>query len=73
MDTKDTIRTDAMLKELEELLSNHDQYYVYSDDHRVWTKGNEESKVIGKLTAELTYALGQSKAVNKLYNKYLKQ
>lgn len=71
MDTKDNIRTDAMLKELEELLSTHDQYYQYSDDHRVWSKGNEESKVISKLTAELIYSLGQSKVVSDLYDKYL--
>ena len=30
-------------------LENHDWYYSYSDDHGVWTKGQEESSRINSI------------------------
>lgn len=35
-----------LLVELEGLLRTHDWTYQYSDDHRAWTKGNNESQAI---------------------------
>lgn len=60
------------LQELESLLKEHDWYYAYSDDHRVWKRGEEERKVIGELTARLMYVEGLSDAVDTLYEKYSK-
>tara|TARA_Y100001951_G_C11082055_1_gene151906 strand:+ start:169 stop:447 length:279 start_codon:yes stop_codon:yes gene_type:complete len=39
--------------ELEELLNNHDWYYLYSDDNRVYVKGHEERERINELVAKL--------------------
>ena len=39
--------------ELEELLKNHDWYYLYSDDNRVYVKGHEERERIDELVAKL--------------------
>ena len=39
--------------ELEELLKNHDWYYLYSDDNRVYVKGHEERERINELVAKL--------------------
>jgi len=39
--------------ELEELLNNHDWYYLYSDDNRVYVKGHEERERIDELVTKL--------------------
>ena len=39
--------------ELEELLKNHDWYYLYSDDNRVYIKGRDERDRIDELVTKL--------------------
>lgn len=34
------------------LLEKHDWYYQYSDDHRAWEKGNEESRRLQAIIQE---------------------
>jgi hypothetical protein len=34
------------------LLEKHDWYYQYSDDHRAWTKGSEESRRLQAIIQE---------------------
>ena len=34
------------LEYLENLLSKHDWYYEYSDDHRAWSKGRDQAEEI---------------------------
>lgn len=58
-----------LLTELNDACSNHDWTYMYSDDHRAWTKGNNESARISSLLAELkTHGL-EDKA-NEIYVKH---
>ena len=35
------------------LLEKHDWYYQYSDDHRAWEKGSNESKRIQAIAQEI--------------------
>jgi tRNA G26 N,N-dimethylase Trm1 len=58
------------LEILEEKLQQHDWYYQYSDDHRVWKRGSEQSKVIQNLIKELQ-ELGYGDQAEKLFHKYL--
>lgn len=37
------------LDDYKQLLSRHDWYYAYSDDHRVWKAGNESQQRIEAL------------------------
>lgn len=30
------------VEQFTQMLKNHDWYYMYSDDHRYWTKGRQE-------------------------------
>ena len=57
------------LFELEVLLKKHDKYYDYSDDHYVWSKGNDEWKAIQKLSTELKIA-GYVEEVQELFEKF---
>lgn len=57
------------LFELEVLLKKHDKYYDYSDDHSVWSKGNNEWKAIQKLSTELKIA-GYAEEVQELFEKF---
>lgn len=41
------------LSEFEDMLSSHDWFYNYSDDHRAYQKGNDESKAIRRAYEEL--------------------
>ena len=34
------------------LLEQHDWYYQYSDDHRAWSKGNDQSKRLQAIIQE---------------------
>ena len=44
---------DNQTERLRQMLLNHDWTYNYSDDHRAWTKGQEERDAIIKLSKEL--------------------
>ena len=57
------------LLELEMRLKYHDKYYDYSDDPRVWSKGNAEWKNIQSLSAQLKLA-GYTEEVQELFNKF---
>ena len=54
------------LQEFYDLLKRHDWTYNYSDDHRVWQKGLDESKMIQHIL------MGNSKDLRfrKLYDEY---
>ena len=45
------------------LLVGFDWYYEYSDDHRVWTRGKEESRKIQAIAQEDT-------VVSRMYSEY---
>lgn len=49
------------------LVSNHDWYYGYSDDHRVWSAGERSAQEI-KATLESLKEEGQEEAAQLLYN-----
>lgn len=55
----------------ESLLSNHDWYYDYSDDHRVWCAGVRASERIKHLR-EMLSAENPERAEN-LFKKYCPQ
>ncbi len=57
------------LSTLEKLLKTHDWYYQYSDDHRYWKKGNEESNEIRR-QMNICCGLGLDSIANELYNKH---
>ena len=57
------------LDTLEKLLKTHDWTYQYSDDHRVWSKGNEQSKEIHR-QMNICCGLGLDTVANELYNKH---
>lgn len=60
-------RPPVTLKEFEEVVRRHDFYYGYSDDHRVWNKGREESQRILRMWEDLkSQGLGdQAEAIYK--------
>ena len=51
--------------ELCQALKNHDWYYEYSDDHRVWSNGSRERSKIKGLMSKLP-----KQYAAELYNKY---
>ncbi len=55
------------LQDLKKLLSTHDFYYSYSDDHDSYKKGSEEMDVIRSLIKEL------GKPGEDLYAEYIKK
>ena len=55
------------LNRLDQMLKDHDWYFSYSDDFRVWKKGEEEHKKIMDMVKKL------GKDGKKLYNKYIKK
>ena len=57
------------LNALETMLKKHDKYYDYSDDPRVWSKGNAEWKNIQSLSTQLKLA-GYTEEVQELFNKF---
>ena len=59
------------LDELENLLSNHDWFYMYSDDHRVWRKGTDQAGEIRR-QIDICCGLGLSEEANQLYEHYQK-
>lgn len=60
-----------LLVQLEELLKQHDWYYNMSDDHRYYTSGREQSKVIQQ-TMEKLNNNNCSVLSKELYDKYKK-
>lgn len=57
------------LEEFEVLLKNHDWYYDFSDDHRVWQRGKAKGLEIVAARQELA-AQGFDNQAEELYNKY---
>ena len=57
------------LEYLENLLSKHDWYYEYSDDHRVWRKGRDEAEEIRRQT-DICCGLGLSEEAEIIKEKY---
>jgi len=68
--SKDNNNMNDKLQTLEKLLKNHDWFYQYSDDHRVYESGYRESNTINKVIEALKDA-GLSKEAYTLYEKYL--
>ena len=58
------------LQTLETLLKNHDWFYQYSDDNRVYEQGKFEWFMISKIMESLDDA-GFSDKSSALYDKYL--
>jgi len=54
---------------LENLLSTHDWFYMYSDDHRVWSKGTDQASDIRR-QIDICCGLGLSEEANLLYEQY---
>jgi len=51
------------MADYEKMLKSHDWTYDYSDDHRVWQRGNEQAKAIRRMADILD-------PDRKIYNKY---
>jgi hypothetical protein len=47
------------------LLEKHDWYYQYSDDHRAWEKGSNESKRIQAIAQEIPLFLDMYRDYSK--------
>ena len=56
---------------LENLLSTHDWYYMYSADHSVWQKGTDNASEIRR-QVDICCGLGLSKEANEMYERYQK-
>lgn len=52
--------------EFRKLLSTHDWYYNYSDDHSVWRKGQAEWQAIAS-------AMKDSEELKAVYTQYLEE
>ena len=59
-----------VLVELRKILENHDWFYSYSDDHRVWQKGRDQSADINTLLNKAK-ELGYGDAASELYQKHI--
>ena len=57
------------LEEFRTLLKYHDWYYMYADDHRAWTEGNESSKKINQILKDFKER-GLEEASMELYKEY---
>jgi len=63
---------ERLLDELEEMLKHHDWYYQYSDDHRVWKRGNEQNRAITNKFNEIKkHSQTLFDQAELLFNKYL--
>lgn len=72
MDTNRHLKPEVRLENLKQLMINHDKYYAYSDDHRVWTKGTKEAEAI-RMECYWLRHYGWSDEVTKLYEKYYRK
>lgn len=57
------------LTTLETLLKQHDWYYHYSDDHRVWKRGKAQSEEIQR-QRNICCSAGFDNVAEELYKKY---
>ena len=57
---------DASLEALESECKAQDFYYLYSDDHRVWSKGFDRDKRINAILSKL----GHSREAIEIFNHY---
>ena len=57
------------LTTLETLLKQHDWYYQYSDDHRMWKRGKAEAEEIRR-QRDICCGAGFDNVAKELYNKY---
>lgn len=57
------------LLQLKTLLEKHDWTYMYSDDHRAWSKGTAQSDEIRR-QMDICCGLGLSAEANELYEEY---
>ena len=57
---------DASLEALESECKAQDFYYLYSDDHRVWSKGFERNKRIHAILNKLSH----SRKAIEVFNRY---
>lgn len=64
MDTKN-----LTIKQFYDILSQHDWYYQYSDDHNVWKRGQEESSRIRQI---LQVEHPRSYQLRELYNQWVR-
>lgn len=55
------------LKKFDELLGFHDWFYAFSDDGRVWRKGEEETRII----EEVVKKDPKCKQLLELYSRYI--
>jgi len=62
-------KLDAEIKRLRHLMQQHDWYYKYSDDHRVWAAGNKEDGMIRGLAKQLRKR-GHTSEVEELYKQH---
>lgn len=58
-----------LLHDLKEACRTHDWYYNYSDDHRAWKKGSEQSANINSMLKQLKEH-GLEAEADKIYNEY---
>jgi len=58
-----------LLHDFKEACRGHDWYYDYSDDHRVWQRGSQQSANINSMLKELKeHGLGDE--AEKIYDEY---
>lgn len=62
------IKVTPAVAEYNRLNKNHDYSYMFSDDGRVWRRGEEESKELNQLYSQLT---AQEKDLVGLYNNHI--
>ena len=62
-------RLDAEIGRLRQLMQQHDWHYQYSDDHRIWQKGNRAQGMIDSLAKQLKRR-GHTAEVEELYKKH---
>ena len=58
-----------LLVDFKEACRSHDWFYNYSDDHRVWQKGSQESARISAMLKELKEH-GLEEEANKIYDEH---
>ena len=57
------------LEYLENILSKHDWFYDYSDDHRAWSKGRDQADELRR-QVDICCGLGLSAEAQELINTY---
>ena len=57
---------DASLEALESACKAQDFYYMYSDDHRVWSEGFDRDKRINAILSKI----GHSREAIEIFNHY---